>query len=237
MGNRFRALKDSAVKVAKFKQGKYMNTLDPANPAPEAGAPFTTLQYDTLKQGICAGLTAQWLKEKMYGSNGLLSRTPKNFVRTPTRAKMAEVMGEGARDQISGSDIDGMLARHRITTSAFPEMKNDKDAGDPTFKAYISLDRNFGTVCSELEKGKGAVLRLSVLDTSKPLTKESSSRHAAALYKSRAGRVYFFDSNAGVYQVKDPERFIGSWIRAYAASQKTLSMRDPNDGYFACERA
>lgn len=257
--NRFAGLKNSAVRVAKFVQGKHMDALNPAVQAPGARPAFNQDQFERLNGGVCASLTTKWLQEKL-GAVRYSVLKKRDFVRNPSRDHVNRVMRSAAHMQLahhaSGrTNLPVMLAQNGIHADRILDVRNEKIAPTPddlrdhpesakaaTHQAHLSIDLTFAQVCANLKRGQGVVMRMSVKDMTprdtkaKPehLVTDPIDAHATGLYRSRLGKVYFFDPNCGVYKVNDPAEFIKAWKEAYAQRDQILTMGNVNDGFFTC---
>lgn len=59
--------------------------------------------------------------------------------------------------------------------------------------------------------------------------------HATALYKSHADKVYFFDPNAGAYEVARPADFIEAWMAGFHDQNRSVAVEGGGkDGFFMC---
>ena len=191
-------------------------------------------QFD---QGVCMGVSMNWIKEKLSTSHGLLkpngpprSSVSREFAATRNPMKRLkdaspstgrsekmfpylskgksgrrnqEAMVNGARSQrtyLSGTSANGgnvrVLSTHLglVESGLHVEPKNVRGKNnDPERLHAESIARAAG----ELGKGEALLIELE----QKREGNERPSGHAVAFYKSSGDTLYFFDPNAGVYEI------------------------------------
>lgn len=257
--NRFAALKNSATRVARFQQARHIEALNPAVQAPGAKGALTGPQFEHVKDGLCASLTTKWLREKL-GSVRSPVLKKRDFVRKPSPDQAERAVRSAAHMQLlhhpagrtdlrimlkqSGIQTDRILdVRNEMTPPTKEELRDHPDSAKASaYLAHPSIELTFAQVCNNLKRGQGVVMRMSVRDTGARDDSatpgvdaaSTSSAHVTGLYRSRLGKVVFFDPNAGAYKLNNPAEFIKSWKDAYAQRGLAVSMRNVQDGFFTC---
>jgi hypothetical protein len=229
--DRFAALNKLGVKGVALRQADHIGRLkQPEAHFPDADLKFSHENHRHLEHGICAGLSVNWLKEKLTTSNSRFRPAPKNFVRSPSASRIDSIMHAGALQQlIHGRDfttLSALLDTHGIDTDelAIPQRKG----ADHT--PYPLIDKGFECACAAMKPGEGTLMVSSVYQAGARL-----GGHATALYKSHGGKLYFFDPNVGAYTVNDPAQFVAAWAASYAARNQSVAIDGGgNDGFFTC---
>ncbi|WP_413992479.1 YopT-type cysteine protease domain-containing protein [Labrys okinawensis] len=240
--NRFQALKKWATKEMKFQQGRNMFNLEPAallagNVVNHVSWNYAT--YDSIRGGICASLVADWLKEKVLGSNSLFSTSQKTFTAgggdDKNSAKVASLMRSAAPGQIeyaANGNIHNLYKGKELYLHDAPAQKNKGSA--PTYQPVTDIQRSFRDLCegTDFQGGAGLVMSMTFL---KIPGGAIIARHAVGAYKSKAGQVHFFDPNVGIYKLNSFSGFITAWISAYEAQGMQMTMNQLNDGFYFCD--
>lgn len=229
--DRFAALKHSGVKVAEVSQGLHIRQLrQPAPGLPDAGLKFSHENYRHLEHGICAGLTVNWLREKLTLSNSVFRPSPKQFVHSPSPGRLEQIMHAGAVQQLShgrdGVRLSELLGTHGIDTAQLTV----KQGMDANLAPFPLIDKGFEQACAAMRRGDGMLMVTSVHENGGRI-----GGHATAMYKSHGDKVYFFDPNAGAYHVDKPAQFVQAWIASFATRHRTVAMDSgTGDGFFTC---
>lgn len=123
--DRFATLKNQGMKVAEVHQSDHVARLRQRAPTlPDGGCAFSHENYRHLEHGIGAGLTVDWLKEKLTTSNPAFSPASKAFVRSTGPGRIAQIMhAPGAsrvdsRPRACRAKRPARHPRHRHRTSA-----------------------------------------------------------------------------------------------------------------------
>lgn len=232
--DRFAGLNRHANQVARYRQVEQLQQLRDADAAvPPAMAKFRQSEHEMLKSGMCAGVSLEWMREKLTGSNSIFRRGPKNFVRTPAPGKLAKVSFNAAIQQYDHLNnqvsLKNLFQKNRMELTEM-DGYNNKNKG-PDNMPYTDLELTFTRLCRELRRGDGVVMRTTVDDTT---GEKQPGGHATCLYKSHGGKTYFFDPNAGAYEVKNAAAFIKAWVDIYPGQGRAVSMRRDGDGFYQC---
>lgn len=256
--NRFQALRLWAEKEMKFQQGRNMDYLDPG--APRGGTlmagdvvnqvNWSGAQFGKIENGICAALVADWLKEKVLGTNSIWRRAPKAFRAGSTDAVNAQrvvKLMRGAAPRQIGYAEDGKLGAvarmYRALGLELDDAAMQRDVielpnpfGGPRHKTTeINLERSFTALCEGgLANGTGLLMEITL---SRADNGQRIGGHAIGAYKSDAGRVYFFDPNVGIYKVHGYAGFIVAWRNAYLQLNHKPTMDGRGDGFSTCSPA
>jgi hypothetical protein len=189
----FEELRSHALKEYKFQQRKH-------NPA----------------FGVCLPLTLMWIKEKLTdGIFARLLRGERMFSASSSgvgvHARNGSTMAQAARSQVSGTGVDmsplerefGLVPTHHTLALSYRRDSNNIRVVDfATTLAHAGAELRHGqAVCVEVEVRRAD---------------EKIAGHAIAMYRSRGGKLHFFDSNAGVYTVHDLQGFMQAWIEGCA---------------------
>jgi hypothetical protein len=240
--NRFHALQKWATKEMKLQQGRNMAHLEPG--ALLAGnvvnhVPWDYETYNSIKGGICASLVADWLKEKVQGTNSMFSRSPKAFTAGATdeknAAKVAGLMRSAAPGQAAYKQSGSMDALFKANGLFLDKAPAEFDKGPPpAHLPMINIERSFTALCegSHFRRGVGLVMSVSFRRVQGGT---DISGHAVGAYKSNAGQVYFFDPNVGIYQLNRFSDFIVAWVSAYESLGMKITMDRPGDGFYLCD--
>ena len=220
----FRALKALAgvEKEYRFNQGK-SERLAPSAPG-----------------GYCLSLSLMWIKEKL--------NNPRKIGFGARNSEFSYQKGIDPRDHHATHQYNAGLYLRGVYHEATYRQNTDPDDLS-SIEQSVGLNPSIGslnTIISSqlgvavdlvatmdqgirnLQKGQAALVQLQ-------FTKNNGSRgaHAVAMYKSRAGSLYFFDANAGIYLIQVTVReFFRTWERCYAqrAGWNNLVAKDESFG-------
>jgi len=230
--NRFQNLKRFATKEMKIQQGRNMTLLEPG--ALLAGnivnhVPWDYDSYNRIRGGICASLTADWLEEKIKGSNSIFSRTPKMFKAgrddDANQAAVRDVMIRAAPAQMNYVRSGNISTLFSAKGLEFKPATINNDRDPHTNMAIASIERTFETLCqAEDEFGIGDGLLIELVFEPASGAGGQDQGHAVGAYKSHGRHIYFFDPNIGIYKVSSPRGFIKAWLDAYLAQNMRGSM-------------
>jgi hypothetical protein len=232
--DRFAELGQHATRTSQFNQRDYMQAYRDNDLAkPPAARTFTTEDYGHLMDGTCAGVTLKWMQEKLGGSGATSALRPKDFsdaLSAGRREKLMRSVADVALDHTRNDvDLDALFEKNHLELTSMDDYnRKDKDASN---LPYTDLARTFEKVCTALENGQGVLMRTSVMDQESGLKK---GHHATGLYKSRSGKLHFFDPNAGAFEVHDAGKFINDWIASYPKVKSEVTMSHQRDGFFQC---
>lgn len=98
--------------------------------------------------------------------------------------------------------------------------------GNRVKRTYLPVrvhDKTIAEAGGKLPKGNAIVLDLK---------QREGSGHAIAFYKSRGGTLYFFDPNAGVYEISRPHEknllgFVQAWLEVYTHDRNAEGQATP----------
>lgn len=89
-------------------------------------------------------------------------------------------------------------------------------------------DRTIASAGTSLPKGSAMIIEV--------FPTVGNTGHAVCFYRSRGNTLYFFDPNAGVYNVSEPDlqEFVGAWRTAYstAPNQPVDFRTKPGDDWY-----
>lgn len=128
--------------------------------------------------------------------------------------------------------MQGLLKEHEIQAYQIYNLPRDHQNARKT-----DLVSAFSKVCTDMDAGSSVLMSVSFKD----LESEALNGHFVGLHKNSNGDVHFFDGNAGTYKVRDPERFIQSWIDVYTekfnvdVTMASLIQTGTDDGFFECK--
>ncbi len=231
--NNFQSLRQHSTKVYKFSQGKSIPLLKPQGELNGSAVNAVTLSdddFNAIKGGVCAALTAAWLKEKQgstkafagnYSGPGVHAgrnlKAVKNaaphqivYKRDPLSTDMDILAQYGLKQstKVSGSDalVRKMVVHsHTDTTGRIHKTPISEIQLSPSIEKALS--EGF------LAQGRGVYMGFTLVSTDQA---KNGGGHAVGAYRSRGNTLYFFDSNCGVYNVTDPGGFVAAWINCYA---------------------
>jgi hypothetical protein len=232
--NNFQSLKQYATKEYKFKQGRSLALLDPATAA-KGGAinavALSSTDYQQLKDGICAVLAADWLREKLtsgdsyvgadFGGPGVhagenLTTVVNNVPKMIAYKKLKLTSNALGQHGLSSTYVGDP----RVVSTTLKERK-----GQNYLDRIINFAQTLAKACTAeyLKKGRGVWISFELLKANGV----GDGGHAVAAYRSRGNTLYFFDCNCGVYNVTDPDRFFDEYVAIIArAFGRTCKLED-----------
>ncbi|WP_346837819.1 YopT-type cysteine protease domain-containing protein [Microbulbifer sp. SAOS-129_SWC] len=241
----FQALREHALKVYKFQQGKSIQALNPHGEINGGAINAVHLpedHFDLIKGGVCASLTCAWLKEKRTrggvfngDSAGDAIHSERNRD-TVMRAAPRQIQYSGNFQQNDivdlyrlkrNEDLDNVLVKSRVKFEQ-TLMSGYVQRG---YRQVIEVQPSIVNACDPayLKRGRGVYMSFTLKST---LEGRRGGGHAAGAYRSRGNHLYFFDSNCGVYQINDPDGFFGAWIDCYANLGLAVTINTTaNDGF------
>jgi hypothetical protein len=191
----------------------------------------------------CLALSLMWIGEKCSTTNSSVRPGQKAtlFVAqsddASTHAYNAEAMkaADLYKNMIkTGSDISPIsealgLKPHHVSF----EIVKQKDSSN---YSVIDFSETLTAVALKLEKGKAILIEVLVR---RPYV--DTAGHAISLYRSRGGKLHFFDSNVGAYEVNDVGDFMKAWIegcknRGWTVSPYFRGFGEDDSWYHAYER-
>jgi hypothetical protein len=245
MGRDFSALNKYGRREYKFAQADSYGQIN----AEVMGTNYS----DNLQNGVCMGVVLNWVKEKLATSNGLLRRdgpllnpTTKQFSNplnpfsrldkgiSPSKSspmnKFIDKGKSGPRNEstmLAGAMTHSAylaksthtVARELGLIEAAHDPRPKVKPGDSNIPVRIE-DETIGAAGMDLPKGNAIVIELQQRE-------RSGSGHAIAFYRSRGGTLYFFDPNAGVYEVFQSEasnvlKFVQAWLEVYVRENSII---------------
>ncbi len=210
MGRDFSALNKYGRREYKFAQADSYGQIN----AEVMGTNYS----DNLQNGVCMGVVLNWTKEKLATSNGLFRRD--GPLLNPTTKRFSNpLFGEsGPRNEstmLAGAMTHlayvaksrGTVARELGLIEGAHDPRPTVRQGDGNIPGRIE-DSTIAAAGTGLPKGNAIVVELE---------QDDGSGHAIAFYRSRGGTLYFFDPNAGVYEVFESNilNFVQAWLEVY----------------------
>jgi hypothetical protein len=219
-----------------------------------------------MKNGVCMGIVLNWVKEKLTTSNGalrptgtLLNSAERRFSTPPAGSSMPKWIGKqpapkqdiGARNEATtlmggmthkyyqdkGADRNSAARKLGLLAGKYQPAPKAHPSNDGTYKPEHITDEAIAKTAEELPKGNAIVIELQ--------QDGAGSGHAIAFYNSRGGTLYFFDPNAGVYEILRPfgehlQQFVQAWLEVYRNETPTpvnWKTNYPDDWYGVYNRA
>jgi hypothetical protein len=230
--NQFKKLNESGEKTVKFHQRKELPKLTATDKkVNSAKGRFSQRQVEILSEGACFGLTYEWMREKLQGTNSNILGSARNFVRDPTPRTNKAATNAGAHLQLQlekgKTSVDNWMVSNAIDRQKWPEpQERNLDPAD--------FGPSFEQACHDMEKRTGATMGVTFHNP----VENRSEAHIVGLYKSKGDHLYFFDPNYGGHQVNDPAAFIRSWTQANTKDNTVVVMGgphgSPDDGFTKC---
>lgn len=249
--NNFQALRQHAVKHYKFTQGKSLAALDPKGAIHGSAINAVSLSqadFDVIKGGVCAALTAAWLKEKLGSTSNFAGNSKGGGIHT---GKNLDTVAKAAPNQLAykknfqANDIlekYGLKRSKKIDgTTVLVDKKvlhQQKFASGYIKNIFIPKIQVVDTIlnaCSSqnLRQGVGVYMAFTMVGTQPGKT---GGGHAVGAYRSRGDTLYFFDSNCGVYQVTQSS-FFSEWVNCYVNLHYDVTINtNSQDGFRYVER-
>jgi hypothetical protein len=192
---------------------------------------------ERLRQGIsppAGSLTAKVLPKKAADEDrGQLSTSGERNREAMNRAANSHFIYQ----QNHSADVLATHLRLREDLDYAPMPKNEKGANNLPVRLHAETIRD---AAHELPRGRAMLIELE-----QPRTpgKEKPPGHAIAFYRSRGNALYFFDPNAGVYEVAPTTQpnilgLVNAWFRVYRedADKPVTWETAPNSWYRVYER-
>jgi hypothetical protein len=247
--NYFHLLHLHAEKEYKFKQSRSMGGIT------EERFPNMT---DKLTQGVCLGLSAAWLSERLNHSHSILNRTLEGL---NIRKKAEHPFKPGKREAQNIHErntriVESVGARNQQTylLKSKSEMLDENGLYErmvdkrghmvptPDQSTHKPVVANYAAAISDachvetLSPGTGALFSFTNY-----VNDQRVGKHTVAAYRSRGNTLYFFDSNCGAYKLFRSAEFFEAWKNAYkAAANKDLIFEvdgaDPDEWLFVKKR-
>jgi hypothetical protein len=169
--------------------------------------PLTEWSDGTLNEGICVVMALHWI-DAMVNNKSPFESTM-NF--SDVHAQNAAVML--SREAPHGAYGDGILISQLITSSHFRLQFSIAYATDVTPTAQPVTTNLLERVVapSRLAPGTGVVMAIHIT------LGNDTGMHAVAMFRDRAGELFFFDANCGEYKVKNSGKFFDELISIYNA--------------------
>ena len=254
----FAALKQHATKEYKFKQGASIGELDPSKAAignSITAVKFSADEFNEIKNGICAALAANWLKEKLSSAKNpafsgpsaggdvhagrnldtVRSSVPK-FIAYKQAPSTSNILGQyGLAPSPKAASINPLLNDQvPITVRSYSE-RTRTWTERPSTQAVPKVAESFANACTaeSLKQGRGVYISISVVGRT---PEKPGGGHAVAAYRSRGNTLYFFDPNCGVYDVTDPGKFFIAFVACYAGIGYDLALDLRKDGFTYVDR-
>jgi hypothetical protein len=187
---------------------------------------------ERLRQGIAppsGSLAAKVLPKKVANQNaGQLSTSGERNREAMTRAANSHFIYQ----QNHSADVLATHLRLREDLDYAPMPKNDKGANNLPVRLHAETIRD---AAYELPRGRAMLIELeqpSVPGRQKP------PGHAIAFYRSRGNSLYFFDPNAGVYEVSPATQpnilgLVNAWFRVYRQdADKPITWETAQNGWY-----
>jgi hypothetical protein len=216
----FHGLQKHGSKVYKFKQDKSIAELEPpdvqenlrhsANKSAINRPSLTKDEFAAIKSGVCAALACAWLKEKLTSDE-----TPV-FTGKSELVKNVNITKDAATNYLEykKDNLDVLIQKYGLVGA---DLDDDSyhDARNLLQSTKADVPTKMANVCDKkfLQQGRGVYIPCSI--TKLTTTGTVGGGHAVAAYRSRGNTLYFFDPNAGVYQVKSREGFFKDWVKCY----------------------
>lgn len=225
----FQSLREFSQKIYKFQQGKSISAMDPhgeINGGAINHVVLPTDQFNMIKGGVCASLTCAWLKEKQTSGHSFKGKSAGGGIHT---GKNLDTVAEAAPYQIryvSNFHKNSPIKLYGLKSLFYPDT-NDVLVTKMTrferttmsgyvergFLSEIEVLPSILNACEReyLKMGRGVYISFTLRST----TEGKGGGHAVGAYRSRGDKLYFFDSNCGVYHVADSYNFFDAWINCY----------------------
>jgi hypothetical protein len=231
MAVNFSALSEHAIRRYRFAQGDAIHLVLPA-----------------FSNGVCMGIVLNWIKEKLSTSNGflrldgpVLKLTKKNFAnpsssnsilmnsRIDQRNKHITKAGSVTHTTYVNESRDGAARKLNLVAASYEPKIIPKQGPAPAFLQECITDETIAQTGINLPKGHAVIIEVE---------NEKHDGHVIAFYRSRGGTLYFFDPNAGVYEINDTGQsnmlgFVRAWLRVYATQEKPIEWTTGQKDWYA----
>ena len=230
----FQTLKNHATKEYKFKQEYSIGAFRPGNS--RMGDSINALElspdeFNEISGGVCGALAAAWLKEQLGGSGSrqFAGAVQGDVHLTRNRDTVLDVMPQyrayvKAGQNASVLDQFGFGRRDRN-----PQGVMVTEMSQTAFRPVPIAAPSLARACSRdfLTGGRAVFMEFSVFSTR---DQKKLGGHAVAAYRSQGGTLLFFDSNCGVYTVKERREFFEQYVKCYAGIKYKIEF-DQRDGF------
>lgn len=236
MGRNFSALEKHGRREYKFAQADSYGLVNKES--------MQANYSDKLANGVCMGVTLNWIKEKLAASNSLvrpngrlLTSDVKRFSNplnpvsrlraglSPAKGSVLEKLSDkgksGVRNQTTM--LYGAITHGSVVSGGRSQVARDLGLQPSAYEpqTLVTKGADFSPIrvagaCISFA-GSGLPKGNAVLVE---IDRCDGPGHAIAFYRSRGGVLYFFDSNAGVYSIFESqptqlEQFVAAWLDVY----------------------
>ena len=212
MGN-FQTLKQYSTKEYKFTQRKSIGLLDPAKSANAdaiSDVQLSTEEFEGVKSGICAVLSADWLREKLASESALFSgafegpdvHSGQNLA-TAARNVPKFLEYKQSPSTVEALSQHGLAPTHRKVGNPVVRERVEKVermTQKKVFVSQINFANSMASACTTAFLKKGSGFYMSFRVKAKDPNKRDGG-HSVAAYRSKGNTLYFFDPNCGVYKI------------------------------------
>jgi len=182
---------------------------------------YQLVDQQAFPNGICMGITMEWVTEqiKEEGTSGIHRNFKKQLFVNRTKANAQLVKASQASHAAfdgEGGTPESAARRHGLSfvDIHLPLNPSAFSSGEGTTVAIEEI-------CSTayLQPGRAAIISIDFL---KPDTKDRFTSHAVGVYRTKTSNLLFFDSNVGVYRVRNLRSFIEAWISDYKLGKRVI---------------
>ncbi|TLM79373.1 hypothetical protein ACONUD_13240 [Microbulbifer harenosus] len=245
--NNFQSLREFSQKVYKFQQEKSIFALDPHGEVNGGAINHVVLpsdQFNLIKGGVCASLTCAWLKEKQTSGNSFRGNSAGGNIHTGKNLDTVAAAATYQIEYVSNFQKNSPIKLYGLKPLSYPD-GNDVLVTKMTpfqrttmsgyvergFLREIEVLPSILNACEReyLKMGRGVYVSFTLRST---IEGKQGGGHAVGAYRSRGDKLYFFDSNCGVYHVADPYSFFDAWINCYKNIGYEVTINENNGNGF-----